>query len=84
MMAAEFYASKQLGHIPIYSNQNMYKTVSSSEFQKNYGAIIHFVELGNIIQITRYGRPLVYILPAIKEMEEFALRLSEKKLPLPA
>lgn len=41
----------------------IFRRCTVTEFRKNMGAILDAVEAGATYEVTRYGKPCVYILP---------------------
>ena len=56
------------------------KTVSSRELQKNFGAVADLVASGEIVRITRHGRPAFVLISDTVETEELLRELAARKL----
>lgn len=57
------------------------KTITSREFQKNFGSVSDIViREGEIVSITKHGRPSMYIMPVSEETSEAIRMMAGKRL----
>lgn len=59
----------------------MMQTLSSREVQKNFGAVSDkVVREGEMMAITKYGRPSMYLMPANEETERLIRQMAARRL----
>lgn len=56
------------------------QTLTSRDVQKNFGPVADMVAAGQVVRVTKYGRPAFLIIPESEDSDEILRRVAGRRL----